>query len=284
MLDAWNGFSPRLAALGRRFFDNPWIDARVRPGKSSGAFSHPTVPSAHPYILMNYLGRARDVMVLAHELGHGVHQLLAARQGHLMADTPLTLAETASVFGEMLTFQAMLAAARTPEQRRAMLAGKVEDMLNTVVRQIAFHHFETRVHAERRHGELTPDAIGDIWIDVQRASLGPGIRLDDGYRIFWAYIPHFIHSPFYVYAYAFGDCLVNSLYAVYQDAPDGFPGKYLDMLSAGGTLRHRELLAPFGLNASDPAFWRKGLGLIESFIDELETMPRPALSTGRPAA
>ena len=284
VLDAWNGFSPRLAALGRRFFDNPWIDARVRPGKSSGAFSHPTVPSAHPYILMNYLGRARDVMVLAHELGHGVHQLLAARQGHLMADTPLTLAETASVFGEMLTFQAMLAAARTPEQRRAMLAGKVEDMLNTVVRQIAFHHFETRVHAERRHGELTPDAIGDIWIDVQRASLGPGIRLDDGYRIFWAYIPHFIHSPFYVYAYAFGDCLVNSLYAVYQDAPDGFPGKYLDMLSAGGTLRHRELLAPFGLNASDPAFWRKGLGLIESFIDELETMPRPALSTGRPAA
>ena len=270
VLGSWKDFSPRLAELGRRFFDNRWIDARPRPGKAPGAFSHPTVPSAHPYILMNYLGRSRDVMVLAHELGHGVHQVLAARQGHLMAETPLTLAETASVFGEMLTFQALLAAAREPGQRRALLAAKVEDMLNTVVRQVAFHHFETRVHAERRRGELTPDDIGDIWIDVQRQSLGPAVRLDDGYRVFWACIPHFIHSPFYVYAYAFGDCLVNSLYAVYRDSPHGFSDAYLEALSAGGSVRHRELLAPFGLDASDPGFWQRGLGLIETLIDELD--------------
>ncbi|MCY4589739.1 MAG: M3 family oligoendopeptidase [Alphaproteobacteria bacterium] len=270
VLGSWTGFSPRMAELGRRFFDNRWIDARPRPGKAPGAFSHPTVPSAHPYILMNYLGRTRDVMVLAHELGHGVHQLLAARQGHLMADTPLTLAETASVFAEMLTFQELLAGADRPGQRRALLAGKVEDMLNTVVRQIAFHHFETRLHAERRKGELTPDAIGDIWIDVQEQSLGPAIRLDDDYRVFWAYVPHFIHSPFYVYAYAFGDCLVNSLYAVYRESPHGFSDAYLEALAAGGSRRHRELLAPFGLDASDPGFWDRGLGLIETFIDELD--------------
>ena len=221
---------------------------------------------------MNYQGKTRDVMTLAHELGHGVHQVLAADQGHLQADTPLTLAETASVFGEMLTFRSMLAARKDPKERRIMLASKVEDMLNTVVRQIAFHQFETRVHDQRREGELTPEAIGDIWMDIQGESLGPAIRFDDDYRVFWTYIPHFIHSPFYVYAYAFGDCLVNSLYAVYQDAEQGFAEKYLKMLSAGGTLRHKELLAPFGLDAGDPAFWNKGLSVIEGFIDELEAM------------
>ena len=270
VLEAYGAFSPRLAEIGDRFFSNDWIDAPVRPGKASGAFSHPTVPAAHPYILMNYQGKTRDVMTLAHELGHGVHQVLAGRQGNLMADTPLTLAETASVFGEMLTFQAMLAARTDPKQRRIMLASKVEDMLNTVVRQIAFHQFETRVHDARRQGELTPDAIGDIWMGIQGESLGPAITFDDDYRVFWTYIPHFIHSPFYVYAYAFGDCLVNSLYAVYQHAERGFAEKYLSMLIAGGTLRHKELLAPFGLDASDPAFWAKGLSMIESFIDELE--------------
>lgn len=270
VLDAYAGFDPKMAEIGARFFDKNWIDAPTRAGKASGAFSHPTVPSAHPYILLNYQGKVRDVMTLAHELGHGVHQVLAAPRGALMADTPLTLAETASVFGEMLTFRALLAERTDPVQRKIMLASKVEDMLNTVIRQIAFHVFEERLHNARREGELTPDEIGDIWMGVQTESLGPAIRLDDNYRGFWAYIPHFIHVPFYVYAYAFGDCLVNSLYAVYQNAEDGFTEKYFEMLSAGGTLRHKELLAPFGLDASDPQFWSKGLGVIEGFIDELE--------------
>ena len=272
VLDAYAAFSPEMAEIGRRFFERPWIDAPVRPGKSSGAFAHPTVPSAHPYLLLNYQGRVRDVMTLAHELGHGVHQVLAGGQGHLMADTPLTLAETASVFGEMLTFRSMLAATTETPARRAMLAGKVEDMLNTVVRQTAFYDFETRVHGARRKGELTPQRIGDIWMDVQVESLGPALRFDDNYRVFWSYIPHFVHSPFYVYAYAFGDCLVNSLYAAYQEAGEGFAARYLDMLRAGGALRHKELLAPFGLDASDPAFWGKGLAVVAGLIDELEAI------------
>jgi oligoendopeptidase F len=272
VLDAYAAFSPELAAVGGRFFAAPWIDAPARPGKASGAFAHPTVPSAHPYLLLNYQGRVRDVMTLAHELGHGVHQVLAARQGYLMADTPLTLAETASVFGEMLTFRAMLAREPDHARRRIMLAGKVEDMLNTVVRQIAFVGFEERVHAERREAELTPDRLGDIWLEVQGESLGPALRLDGVYRHYWSYIPHFIHTPFYVYAYAFGDCLVNSLYAVYEDAHQGFAERYLELLRAGGTLRHRELLARFGLDAADPGFWSKGLAVVARFIDELEAL------------
>ena len=270
VLEAYAAFSGPLAQVGQKFFDNPWIDAPTRAGKASGAFSHPTVPSAHPYLLLNYQGRTRDVMTLAHELGHGVHQVLAGEQGHLMARTPLTLAETASVFGEMLTFQAMLAATDSPASRRAMLAGKIEDMLNTVVRQIAFCEFERRVHDARREAELTPDRIGEIWMEIQTESLGPALTLHPEYRNYWAYIPHFIHTPFYVYAYAFGDCLVNSLYAVYRDAETGFAVKYLDMLRAGGTQRHRELLAPFGLDASDQMFWSRGLAVIEGLIDELD--------------
>src|SRR5215813_2036483 len=270
VLDAYAAFSPDLAKIGRQFFDKSWIDAPPRPGKAPGAFAHPTVPSAHPYLLLNYHGKTRDVMTLAHELGHGVHQVLAGPQGALMSDTPLTLAETASVFGEMLTFQALLKQESDPKRKRVLLASKVEDMLNTVVRQIAFHEFERRLHDERREGELTADRIAEIWMDIQRESLGPALRFDDDYRVFWTYIPHFIHTPFYVYAYAFGDCLVNSLYAIYQTAEHGFAEKYLDMLRAGGTKRHKELLAPFGLDASDPAFWDKGLGVIRGFIDELE--------------
>jgi oligoendopeptidase F len=269
VLSAYGAFSPELAAVGERFFSGRWIDAPVRPGKASGAFAHPTVPSAHPYLLLNYQGRVRDVMTLAHELGHGVHQVLAARQGYLMADTPLTLAETASVFGEMLTFRALLGRETDPKRRKIMLAAKVEDMLNTVVRQIAFASFEIKVHDERREAELTPDRLGEIWLEVQRESLGPAMRLDEPYRYYWTYIPHFIHTPFYVYAYAFGDCLVNSLYAVYHEAHQGFAEKYLELLRAGGTLRHRELLAPFGLDAADPSFWSKGLSVIAGFIDEL---------------
>ena len=270
VLAAYARFSPEMAEIGARFFDERWIDAQIRPGKAPGAFSHATVPSVHPYILLNYQGRVRDVMTLAHELGHGVHQVLAAGQGHLMADTPLTLAETASVFGEMLTFRAMLDAEDDPRNRRAMLAGKVEDMLNTVVRQIAFYEFERRVHDARKQGEITAERLGEIWLEIQKESLGPAIRFDEAYRAYWSYIPHFIHAPFYVYAYAFGDCLVNALYAVYREAEAGFAEKYLAMLRAGGSKRHQELLAPFGLDASDPGFWKRGLGLLEGFIDELD--------------
>jgi oligoendopeptidase F len=272
VLEAYAAFSPELAKIGRQFFDRSWIDAPPRPGKAPGAFAHPTVPSAHPYLLLNYHGKTRDVMTLAHELGHGVHQVLAGPQGALMSDTPLTLAETASVFGEMLTFQALLKQESDPKRRRMLLASKVEDMLNTVVRQIAFHEFERRLHDERREGELMADRIAEIWMETQVESLGPALRFDDDYKVFWTYIPHFIHTPFYVYAYAFGDCLVNSLYAAYQGAAKGFAEKYLDMLRAGGTKRHKELLAPFGLDASDPAFWAKGLGVVGGFIDELERM------------
>ncbi len=272
VLRAYGDFSPRMAGIAGDFFAKGWIDAPVREGKSPGAFSHPTVPSAHPYILLNYQGKPRDVMTLAHELGHGVHQVLANKQGPLMAPTPLTLAETASVFGEMLTFRALLDQAPSKRERKAMLASKVEDMINTVVRQIAFYNFERAVHTERRDGELTSDRLGEIWMEVQRESLGPAIELKPGYESFWAYIPHFIHSPFYVYAYAFGDCLVNSLYAVYEKAEKGFAERYLDMLAAGGTKHHSELLKPFGLDARDPEFWQRGLSVIEGLIDELEAL------------
>jgi oligoendopeptidase F len=270
VLTAYGAFSPELASVGRRFFDQPWIDARLKPGKAGGAFAHPTVPGVHPYLLLNYHGKTRDVMTLAHELGHGVHQVVAAKQGYLMSGTPLTLAETASVFGEMLTFRSLLDSA-TPAQRRIMLAAKTEDMLNTVVRQVAFYQFETLLHDERRSGELLPERIGQLWMQVQTESLGPAFEFTPEYSVFWSYVPHFVHSPFYVYAYAFGDCLVNALYSVFQGGHPGFQAKYLDMLRAGGTKRHKELLAPFGLDASDPAFWNKGLDVISGFIDELET-------------
>jgi oligoendopeptidase F len=272
VLTAYGAFSPDMANIAKRFFTDRWIDAPVRPGKAPGAFSHPTTPSAHPYVLMNYQGKPRDVMTLAHELGHGVHQVLAARNGALMAPTPLTLAETASVFGEMLTFKRLLSQTKSAKQRQALLAGKVEDMINTVVRQIAFYSFERAVHTERRHGELTAQRLGELWLSVQTESLGPAIEIKPGYENFWMYIPHFIHSPFYVYAYAFGDCLVNSLYAVYENAQEGFAERYLAMLAAGGTKHYSELLKPFGLDAKDPAFWDGGLSVISGMIDELEAM------------
>ncbi len=272
VLDAYGGFDPEMARLAEPFFDKGWIDAPVKPGKAPGAFAHPTVADAHPYVMLNYLGKPRDVMTLAHELGHGVHQRLAAGQGELLSSTPLTLAETASVFGEMLTFRKLLADAPNPAERKVLLAGKVEDMINTVVRQIAFYDFECKLHDARRAGELTPDDIGALWMSVQGESLGPAFRFMEGYESFWAYIPHFVHSPFYVYAYAFGDGLVNALYAVYEEGDADFQSKYFDMLKAGGSKHHKELLAPFGLDASDPAFWDKGLSMISGFIDELEAM------------
>ncbi len=272
VLSAYGQFAPEMADIARTFFDRNWIDAPSRPGKAPGAFAHPTVPSAHPYVLLNYMGKTRDVMTLAHELGHGVHQVLAAKQGALMASTPLTLAETASVFGEMLTFQALLARTDDPKKRKALLASKVEDMINTVVRQIAFYSFEREVHTARKQGEMTPEQINAIWLKVQAESLGDAIVFGEGYETFWTYIPHFIHSPFYVYAYAFGDCLVNSLYARYRESAQGFQQKYFEMLKAGGTRHHSDLLRPFGLDAADPGFWDKGLSVISGMIDELEKM------------
>ncbi|HSO48780.1 MAG TPA: M3 family oligoendopeptidase, partial [Rhizobiaceae bacterium] len=274
VLEAYGGFSPDMAEIAGRFFERGWIDAPVRPGKSPGAFAHPTVPSVHPYVMLNYMGKPRDVMTLAHELGHGVHQVLAAGQGPLMSQTPLTLAETASVFGEMLTFRHLLDRSQNPSERRAMLAQKVEDMINTVVRQIAFYLFERKVHTERLEGELTQERLGELWLEVQKASLGEAFEFENSYTIWWSYVPHFIHSPFYVYAYAFGDCLVNSLYAVYQQADEGFQDRYFELLRAGGTRHHSELLRPFGLDATEPAFWNKGLSMIEGLIDELEALDR----------
>ena len=270
VLEAYGKFSPELAEVAKPFFNSGWIDAPVAEGKLSGAFAHPTVPSAHPYLMLNYMGRSRDIMTLAHELGHGVHQRLAAAQGPILSNTPLTLAETASVFGEMLTFRSLLDKTTDPQQRFALLSSKVEDMLNTVVRQIAFYTFERRVHTARRQGELRTEEINQIWLDVQAESLGDAIISNEGYDIFWAYIPHFIHSPFYVYAYAFGDCLVNSLYAQYEKASEGFAERYFELLKAGGSKHHSELLAPFGLDAKDPKFWSLGLSMIEGLIDELE--------------
>jgi oligoendopeptidase F len=270
VMDAYAAFSPELARVAEPFFAKGWIDAPVKDGKSPGAFAHPTVPSAHPYLMLNYLGKARDVMTLAHELGHGVHQVLAGPQGALMAPTPLTLAETASVFGEMLTFRSMLEKTTDKKQRFAMLSSKVEDMLNTVVRQIAFYTFERKVHTARKEGELTTEQLNQIWLDVSTESLGPAIKLNAGYEAFWSYIPHFIHSPFYVYAYAFGDCLVNSLYAQYEKSSEGFAERYFELLKAGGSKHHSELLKPFGLDARDPDFWSLGLSMIERLITELE--------------
>ncbi len=272
VMEAYEAFDPRMGELAQPFFDKGWIDAGVKPGKAPGAFAHPTVTNVHPYVMLNYLGKPRDVMTLAHELGHGVHQVLAADQGEMLSSTPLTLAETASVFGEMLTFRKMLEKAKTKEERKVLLAGKVEDMINTVVRQIAFYDFECKLHAARAEGELTPEDINALWMSVQAESLGEGFDFMEGYETFWAYIPHFVHSPFYVYAYAFGDGLVNALYSVYAEGAEGFEDKYFDMLKAGGSKHHKELLAPFGLDASDPKFWDKGLSMISGLIDELEAM------------
>ena len=272
ILDSFSSFHPKISNLAELFFKNNWIDASVRQGKASGAFAHPSVPSLHPYILVNYQGKIRDVMTLAHELGHGVHQILAAKNGLLMAETPLTLAETASVFGEMLVFRKLLDESSV-EQKKQLLAGKIEDMLNTVARQIGFHQFEVKFHEARIKSELTPDEISDIWMETQSHAVGPYVNLNKDYRVLWGYIPHFVHTPFYVYAYAFGDSLVNALWYAYQQSDkDEFSKKYIDMLSSGGTKSHNELLKPFNLSAYEDSFWDKGIVMITSLMDELEEL------------
>ena len=268
---AYYQFDKRAGNIVKKFFDNSWIHAPVIPGKSPGAFAASTVPSAHPYILVNYQGKARDIATLAHELGHGIHQYLAGKnQTYFNASTPLTLAETASVFGEMLTFKSLLSSTKNKNERKGMLANKVEDMLNTVVRQIAFFEFEKQLHEQRKIQELSVAEICNIWMDVQKKSLGPNIKFDDDYKYFWSYIPHFIHSPFYVYAYAFGDCLVNSLFNVYENNSKDFENKYMSLLESGGSKPYDQLLIPFGLNPKRKDFWQKGISVIEQFIDQLE--------------
>ena len=272
VLDSFDSFSPRMAGTASDFFENGWIDAGVKDGKSPGGFCHPTAAAVHPYILVNYQGQPRDVMVLAHELGHGVHQVLSAEQGEWLSQTPLTLAETASVFGEMLTFRSLLEQVKTPIERRSLLAGKVEDMINTVVRQVAFHIFESRLHERRRKGELTKDEINSIWIETQRECLGPAFNFMDGYEVFWAYIPHFVFAPFYVYSYAFGSGLAQALFARSQRNPEGFADRYLKLLNAGGSRPYREMLNPFGIDVADPKFWDAGLTTVSDLIDELEEL------------
>lgn len=271
VLDAYQEFSPKLSEIGKIFFDKNWIDAKVVKGKDSGAFSHSTVPCVHPYILMNYQGKTRDIMTLAHELGHGVHQYLARKQGCLMAGTPLTLAETASVFGEQLTFQKILKNEKDEKLKKLIIAEKIEDMINTVVRQIAFLEFEKKVHNARKNGEISLEKLCEFWMEIQKESLGDIFKFDEEYKYFWCYIPHFIHSPFYVYSYAFGDCLVNSLYGIYKSGEIGnFEEKYLQMLESGGTKHHSDLLAPFNIKISDPKFWQAGLDVIIDYINQLE--------------
>lgn len=272
VLQAYRDFSPKMAEIGQEFFDNNWIDVPTRPGKRGGAFAHPTIPAIHPYILLNFQGKFRDVSTLAHELGHGIHMYLSRGKGLFMSDTPLTLAETASVFGEQLVFRYLLNNETDRNRKIAIIANKIEDMINTVVRQIAFLEFEKTVHEERKKGEITADRLNEIWLTVQKKSLGDAFEFSDEYKYYWSYIPHFIHSPFYVYAYAFGDCLVNSLYMRYMENLDNFQDKYVDLLSAGGSKNYVDLLEPFNLDPRDEDFWQNGMNLIISLIDELEQL------------
>jgi oligoendopeptidase F len=271
VLESFQALAPKFADTAQTFFDKPWIDARPRTGKQSGAYSHPVTAERHPYVFMNYMGERRDVLTLAHELGHAVHQTLCAPLGTLLADTPLTLAETASIFGEGLVFDRLLAEA-TPKDRMGLLAGKIEDGLNTVVRQIAFHRFERRFHEARKDGELSPDQIGRLWLEVMAESLGPAVTLNEGYEHYWAYVSHFVHAPFYVYAYAFGDLLVRGLMEKRREDPETFAPLYEDLLAAGGTRTYVEALKPFGLNPREKAFWAAGCAQLERLVDEFEAL------------
>ncbi|MBL0849346.1 MAG: M3 family oligoendopeptidase [Candidatus Liberibacter ctenarytainae] len=275
-LTAYAKFSPQMAEIAEKFFTHKWIDALQYEGKSPGAFSHGTVPSSHPYILLNYAGKTRDVSTLAHEIGHGIHQVMSAeKQGALLADSPLILAETASIFGEELVFDYLINTISHKKERKILLANKIEDSINSIIRQIAFYDFELRIHAERRStGELPVKTINAIWIETQKEALGPAFDLDNsGYDNLWMIVPHFINSPFYVYSYAFGNCLVNSLYGIYKSgAVEQFQEKYLNILRAGSSKHHSELLRPFGINLSDPHFWSQGLQIVEKMIDEIEQM------------
>jgi len=270
---AYTEFHPRMGEIAAMFFEKNWIHAPVRKGKNGGAYSAGTIPSAHPYVFLNYTGTNRDVQVLAHELGHGIHQFLSRQQGALLMDTPLTVAETASVFGEIITFNKLFAAAQTDEQRLSMLVGKLDDILSTVHRQISFNRFEDSMHnARRTEGELSVERLSELWMKSQEDEFGDTVKFSEGFKYWWSYISHFMHVPGYVYAYAFGELLVLSLYEIYKQDKENFPEKYLEMLSAGGSKSPAELLKPFGLNIEDPAFWNVGLDVLERAIVEAERL------------
>lgn len=269
VLVAFDGFSPELARVASRFFDEKWIHAAAAPGKAGGAFSHPTVPSCHPYICLHFNGTSRDVMTLAHELGHGFHQYLCRSQGLFNSKVPFTLAETASVFGEMLVFESLLQKAGSPDERLGLLCGKIEEIFSTIFRQIALHRFEAALHNQRRiHGELSSKRLSDLWMSTQEEMYGQSLRLEDHYRIWWAYIPHFIRAPGYVYAYAFAELAALSLFRAYQRDPKGFVPLYMDLLRSGSSASPAELMKPFGMDLADPAFFRQGLSIVEEMLQE----------------
>lgn len=271
VLEAYGAFHPEMGSIAQKFFDGRWIDAPATAGKRGGAFSHGAVPSAHPYILLNYTGRLRDVQTLAHELGHGVHQYLSREQGLFHADTPLTTAETASVFGEMLTFERLLEGETDPQARLAMLLQKIDDSMATVFRQVTMNRFEARIHAHRRQeGELTAEDFGRHWMETQRPMFGDALTLGEHYARWWSYIPHFVHTPGYVYAYAFGELLVLALYARYREGQEGFAEGYLELLRAGGSDWPHALVGRLGVDLQDPRFWQQGLSAIEGLIAEAE--------------
>lgn len=273
VLNAFGRFHPRLAEVAGWFFEGRWIDAPPRPGKMGGAFSSSTVPSVHPYILLNYEAKPRDVMTLAHELGHGIHQKLAGVQGVLLADTPLTTAETASVFGEMLVFQDLMARESDPATRLGMLTGKIEDSFATAFRQISMNRFEHAIHTARREeGELTTERFGELWLATQRPMFGDSVTLTEDYGLWWSYVPHFLNAPGYVYAYAFGELLVLALYARYQQEGASFPERYIAMLTAGGSNWPHEIVKPLGVDLTDPAFWGNGLAILEGLVAEAEQL------------
>jgi len=273
VLDAYRAFHPSMAEIAGWFFERHWIDAAMRPGKIGGAYSAGTVPSVHPYVLLNYEARPRDVMTVAHELGHGVHQALSREQGMLQMHTPLTTAETASVFGEMLVFQDLMRRESDPQVRLTMLTGKLEDSFATVFRQVSMNRFEDAIHAARRNeGELTTERYNALWLDTQRAMFTDSVSLTADYGLWWSYIPHFINTPGYVYAYAFGELLVLALYARYQQVGAEFPGKYLEMLSAGGSNWPHEIVRPLGVDLNDLNFWKDGLQILDDMVSEAEKL------------
>ncbi len=273
VLESYTEFHPKMGEITNEFFEKNWIDAAIKQGKRGGAYSAGTVPSAHPYVFMNFDGKIRDVQTLAHELGHGVHQYLSRQQGPLQAGTPLTTAETASVFGEMLVFQNLLKELSDPKEKLALLVGKIDDTIATVFRQISMNRFENAMHTARREeGELTTERFSELWIEQQKALYGDAVSLTDEYGIWWSYIPHFLHTPGYVYAYAFGELLVLALYEEFTQRPDGFADRYMELLSAGGSEWPHDLVAKMGLDIRDPEFWNKGLSSFEKMVEEAEEL------------
>lgn len=275
VLEAYGDFHPEMKKIAGRFFDKKWIDAAIKPGKRGGAYSASTVTSIHPYVFMNYDGQLRDVQTLAHELGHGVHQYLSRKQGELQSSTPLTTAETASVFGEMLVFNRLMESLDDPEEKLALLVSKIDDTIATVFRQVSMNRFENKIHTARREdGEQTTEQFSDLWHQTQHALYGDSIELTDEYRLWWCYIPHFLHTPGYVYAYAFGELLVLALFKAYQSGQEGFAESYLELLEAGGSDWPHNIVGKMGIDIQEETFWNQGLTLFEQMIEDAEALAK----------